>query len=391
MARALGIDPGTRSFDLVLVDGERVVWEKSIETTAIAKDPTVLLKAISEAGEYDLITGPSGYGTPVVCNEDIVDPRVFALEILLLTPSSDVEEGVRKGDPGIMVYKALADIVEALWKNREKVCYIPSVVLLPTIPRYRKINKLDMGTADKMAIAVLGVYDQSRRHGIDYSEASFILVEMGFGYNAVIGVSNGRIIDGLGGTLTPTGFLTIGPIDAELVVAGRSWSRTDVFHGGVADICRTYSIEELLEKRNKDSLCSDAYESMLESIVRNVKSVNHVVKKPREILLSGRLTRYKEVYNDVASRLSEIAPVEKIRGLPGARVSKEAAQGYAIVGEGLSGGVFKQLIEYMKIPMARGTILDNVYHPRLEAAKKRLREAYRRSLARGALERIGVV
>ncbi len=390
MAKALGIDPGTQSFDLVLVDGERVIWEKSIDTSKIARDPMILIEAVNEAGEYDLVAGPSGYGTPIVCNEDIVDPRVFALEILLLTPSSDVEEGVRRGDPGMMVYKALADVVEALWRSEEKVCYIPSVILLPTVPRHRKINKLDMGTADKMAIAVLGVYDQAKRLEISYDDVSFILVEMGFGYNAVIGVENGRIVDGLGGTLTPTGFLTIGPIDAELAVSGRTWSRTDVFHGGVADICGTYSIEEFLKKKDKESVCSDAYESMMESLVKNAKAVNHVVRKPREILISGRLTRYKEIYKDLTNRLSEIAHVSKIQGLPGAKISKEAAQGYAIIGEGIAGGVFNSLIKHMKIHEAKGTVLDYVYHPRLEDARKRIYEAYKKSVKRNALKNIGV-
>lgn len=390
MARALGIDPGTKSFDLVLVDGERVVWEESIETSDIARDPMKLVEGIEEAGDYDLIAGPSGYGTPIVCNEDIVDPRTFALEILLLTPSSDVEEGVKKSDPGMMVYKALADVVEALWRTRRRVCYIPSVILLPTIPRYRKINKLDMGTADKMAIAVLGVYDQARRLGIDYSKTSFILVEMGYGYNAVIGVKEGRIVDGLGGTLTPTGFLTIGPIDAELVVAGRNWSRLDVFHGGASDICSTYSVEEFLEKKDKDSICSDAYESMMESIVKNVHAISYSVKKPREIIISGRLTRYKEVREDLTSRLSEIAPVARIKGLPGAKISKEAAQGYAVVGEGIAGGFFKKLVEHMKILEARGTTMDYAYHPRLRGARQRVYRAYSTSVKKEVLVKIGV-
>ncbi len=74
MAKALGIDPGTGSFDLVLISEDKVVWEKSIPTIEIARSPKVLLDAIREAGEVDIIAGLSGYGTPIVCNKDIIDP-----------------------------------------------------------------------------------------------------------------------------------------------------------------------------------------------------------------------------------------------------------------------------------------------------------------------------
>ncbi|RLG83834.1 MAG: DUF1464 domain-containing protein [Thermoprotei archaeon] len=388
MARALGIDPGTKSFDLVVIDNDRVVWEKSIETADIARDPKVLIEAIEEAGRVDLIAGPSGYGTPIVCNEDIIDPYTFALEILLLTRREDIEEGMERGEPGIAVYKAIADTVAVLWEKRARVCYIPSVILLPTVPRYRKINRIDMGTADKMAIAVLGVFDQSRRLGISYEETSFILIEMGYGYNAVLAIDHGRIVDGYGGTLVPTGFLTIGSIDAEVVVAGRSWSRSDVFYGGVSTICNEYSVEKALEKALREETCRDAFKNMYESIVRIVYAINKSLEKPREIILSGRLSRVPEIREAIEKLLEDIAPVTKIQGLPGARISKEAAQGYATVGEGIAHGFFHDLIKHMGIDKARGTVFDYLYHPRLLMAKKRLLNAYMKSIRAESLRKI---
>ncbi len=388
MARALGIDPGTRSFDLVVVDNDRVVWERSIDTIEIARDPMVLVRAIEDAGEVDLIAGLSGYGTPVVCNEDILDPRTFALEVLLLTSREDLLDGVGRGGIGIAVYKALADAVAILWERGFRVCYIPSVILLPTVPRYRKINRVDMGTADKMAIAVLGVYDQSRRLGIDYGETSFILVEMGYGYNAVLGIDRGRIVDGFGGTLTPMGFLTIGSIDGEAVVAGRVWRRSDVFYGGVATICGEMDFEKALEKSSSDSLCRDAFQSMFDWIIGHVYAMRKSVPRPKEIILSGRLSRVKVIREFLEEALEDIAPVTRIDGLPGARVSKEAAQGYAIIGEGLAGGFFRDLINYMGIPRACGTVFNWLYHPRLASARERLLDAYRQSVRRERLKRI---
>jgi len=381
MVKGLGIDPGTMSFDIAVVENDRVVWEKSISTVEVAKNPSVLVKGVEEAGKVDVIAGPSGYGTPVVWNEDIIDPRVFATKILLLTDEEDIRRGVERGEFGMGVYDALTKVVVELWRRKLPVCYIPSVILLPTVPSYRKINKLDMGTADKMAIAVLAVYDQASRLGVDYGETSFILVEMGFGYNAVMAVNKGKIIDGLGGTLVPTGFLTVGPLDAELAVAGKMWERSDVFYGGVSTICRTLNVEEAVRKYVEEiEPFKSAFESMFESLEKSVRSLLVSLPDPKEIIISGRLTRMRDIRKEIERRLGKIAPVVKIKGLKGAKISKEAAQGYAIVAEGLGGGYFRKLIVHMEILKAKGTVMSWVHHPRLMKAKEELREAYRKSV-----------
>ena len=375
--KALGIDPGTRSFDLTVVDGEEVVWEDSIDTTAIAENPQSLIEAIEEANEVDIIVGPSGYGVPITFNRDIIDPRRFALEVLLLTRDEDLRSGVEKGELGIRVYEAIVKVVVDLWRRNLPVCYIPSCILLPTIPAYRKINKLDMGTADKMAVAALGVFDQSSREGVDYAEVNFILVEMGFGYNAAIAIDGGRIVDAVGGTLFQTSFLSMGAIDGEIAVMGREWIRSDVFHGGVADICGTLSLDEAVDEYERfEEPYYSAMESMLEGLEKTVRSLTSSVKEPREILLSGRYARHERLRNLVCERLGEIAPVRQLNDLPGAKISKEAAQGYAIIGEGIAGGVFSDLIKHMRIDEARGTVLNWVFHPRLKNAKEKLLKTY---------------
>ena len=379
--RALGIDPGTRSFDLTVIEGKRVVWEDSIDTPTVAERPEALVEAVEAAGEVDIIAGPSGYGVPVTFNQDIVDPYRFALEVLLLTREEDLKHGIELGELGIRVYEAITKIVSELWRRKLPVCYIPSCILLPTIPSHRKVNKLDMGTVDKMAIAVLGVFDQSTRYKIDYKEVSFILVELGFGYNAAIAVDKGVIIDGLGGTLIQTGFLTMGSIDGEIAVMGREWIRSDVFHGGVADICGTLSIDDALTRYEQDEETYVlAVESMLENIEKAVRSLTSSIENPREILLSGRYSRHPKFRKLIQERLGKIAPVRSLGTLPGAKISKEAAQGYAMIGEGIAGGELSSLIRHMRITEARGTVLSWVFHPRLKAAKENLVETYVKSV-----------
>ncbi len=380
MVKALGVDPGTKSFDIAVVEKDRVIAEKSIPTEDIAKDPSVLTKAIKELGDVDIIAGPSGYGSPVICNEDIKDPRKFALEVLLLTPREQLERGLKLGHIGISVYKALADVVEELWKERLNVCYIPSVILLPTVPIHRKLNKIDMGTADKLAVAALALHDHSSYYETDYNNASLIVVEMGYGYNAVIGIDRGKIVDGLGGTLVSPGFLTAGSLDLEVAAAGGTWERTDVFTGGVSAACNTLSIEEALKKRAHNDLCNEAFKAMIEGITKAVASIKLSVPNVREILLSGRLTRYPEIYDEISSVLQRFGRVRRLRGLRNAKISKEAGQGYALIGEGLMHGYFEKLVEHLEIRKAKGTTLDWLIHPRTEPFKKRIRKAYMESL-----------
>ncbi len=381
--KVVGIDPGTKSFDVVLIEEGEVIEEMSIDTSMVALNPRALIDLLRDL-EFDRVVAPSGYGVPPTLLEEVVDPHRFAVEVLLLSTDEEIDEGVRRGDVGAYVYRALSLIVEELWKSRTPAIFIPSVILLPTVPTWRKINRVDMGTADKLAVAALAVHDQSSRMGLSYDETSLVLVEMGYGYNAVIAVERGKIVDGLGGTASCMGFLTSGPLDAEIVAVSRRWSRVDVFHGGVADLCRVESLEKAFEKAwSGDELCSVAVESYLEGLVKSVASVmQSLSSKPREILLSGRYTRSEIIYERIVERLRRFeVPIRRIGLLKGALKSKEAAQGYAIVGEGLLGGVFAKLVKHMEIDRACGTVFSWVTHPRAALARNRVINAYLESVA----------
>ncbi len=379
MVRVVGIDPGTASFDLVLLDDGFIVDEKSIPTPDIARDPQILVDAVGEYENVDAIAGPSGYGVPVTWNKDIVDPRRFAVEVLLLSTEEQLAQGMAAGEIGIMVYQALALAVEEFWKAKLPVVYIPSVVLLPTVPFHRKLGRLDMGTADKMALTLLGIHTYSRDKGIDPRETDFIVVEMGYGYNAVMVVKKGRIVDGLGGTVCCRGFLTHGPMDLEHVVLGGEWGRSDVFYGGVATVASTEDPVAAWKEwsRGKEPAYS-IIESMLEElsrVVHGMASIHNV----NTILLSGRLSRVNEIRTSVLDRIADLN-VEPLGLLDGAKISKEAAQGYALVADGLMGGRYSHIVYMNRLSEAKGTVMDYAVHPRLVEAKKRIREAYKASV-----------
>ena len=71
MPRVAGVDPGTLSFDLcVLQDGEPVL-EQVFATGSLSEDSGLLIQALARHGPYDLIYGPSGYGLPLVAAADV--------------------------------------------------------------------------------------------------------------------------------------------------------------------------------------------------------------------------------------------------------------------------------------------------------------------------------
>lgn len=376
MPRVLGIDPGTKSFDLCGLENGEVYYEEVLDTLELARNPELLIEAVEKALPVDLIAGPSGYGVEVthLKDLDIKNLEDWYLTYILLLKREDLEAALKRGDPGIMVYSAMTKTALEMKRRDWPVCYIPGVINLPTVPTHRKLNKLDMGTVDKMCICVLGVYDQARRLKIPYSEVSFILVEMGFGYNAILGVDGGKIVDGVGGTTGGMGFLTSGGMDVELVQLVGRWEKSDVFAGGAATVSGKSSPEEVVIGTDEGSKI--AWKAMIEGVKKNVSSMMVSVQRPREILISGRLTRVKKVEGELMRGLRRFAPVRRVGWLRGVKKVKEAAQGYAMVADGLSGGKFSSLIEWMEIKRARGTVLDFIYHPKGVLAMKELKKSF---------------
>ncbi|MEM1981064.1 MAG: DUF1464 family protein [Candidatus Hadarchaeales archaeon] len=369
MARVLGIDPGTKSMDLCGLEDGRVVYERSLDNAELVKRPGLFREAVEEALPVDLIAGPSGYGVELTRIEEVPEERFeqWYYNYILLTSKEEVLKAIEEGLFGAILYKNMTEACLWMRKERLPVVFIPSVVELPTVPEFRKVNKLDMGTADKMAVAVLGVHCQASRLGIPYREVSFILIELGFGYNAVIGVEGGRIVDGIGGTTFPgIGFLTASSLDGELVQMVGKWERGDVFVGGAATITGEMDPERFVE--GKGERFELAFEAMMEGIEKAVASMRVSVKEPRELLISGRLTRIRRIREELERRLGE---VKEVGGLEGAKLTKETAQGYAVVADGLAGGRFRELVEWMGIGKAKGTALDHLYHPKARGIRER--------------------
>ena len=343
MVRVIGIDPGTKSFDFCGLDDEKVILDISISTGDIVKEPELLSNIIKDT-KADLVVGPSGFGIPITNIKDIGERELFLMSL------------IKKDDKKSIL--GLRNSVNRMKKNKLPVFFTPGVIHLPTVPYYRKLNKVDMGTADKLCCAALGIRDQALKYDIGYSETSFILLELGYGYTAAVAVNKGKIVDGIGGSTGNIGFLSLGGMDSELAYLLGGFNKDLVFKGGVEKLAKTP--EELME--NEDAL--NAYlEGAIKDVLQLTASVN-----PREILVSGRISRVEGLFEELRRRL-DIAPLRRIEGFMTKNV-KEAAQGAAIIANGLAGGNFSGLIELMQIKEATGTSLDYILLPEIEALKK---------------------
>ncbi|MFC1966476.1 DUF1464 family protein [Chloroflexota bacterium] len=349
--RIIGVDPGTGSFDFFGMEGEECILDTSVPVPDVAQNPEVLLDTVRSVFPLDGIVGPSGYGLPVTQIQDITER-----ELTLMVPD----------DKSIPLYDGIRMVLRMMKDKGFPVYFTPGGIHLQTVPAYRKANRMDMGTADKVCCVALAIRDQAEHYGIVYKETSFILVEVGYAFNAVMAVDGGKIVDGLGGTLGGPGFITMGSMDAELAVRLGDFPGAVLFSGGAKDASGKDDLtpEEMAREQGK---YSSSWNMMLESIVKGVAAMTVAVERPREILLSGRLSGITEVTEALTTRLSRLGEVRKVGRR--ARIAKEAAEGAYIIGEGLLGGKYKGIVDSLQLRQAKGTMFDYILLKGVELAK----------------------
>ncbi len=329
--RVAGTDPGTSSLDVIVLDDGAVRDQSRFSPEQLQADPCAPVEWLRRRGPFDLIAGPSGYGAPLVRAEGCTD-RDLALMTL-----------VRPGDEGRRGVAGFSALLRALRTSGLPVVFLPGVIHLPSVPAHRKINRIDLGTADKLCAAALALH----RLGIAYDNVSACVVEMGSAFTACIVIEGGRIVDGLGGTCGPVGWGAAGAWDGELAYLLSPLEKRDLFAGGVTSVADAALGRRLFR----------------ESLVRAVAGLRAVTAF-EHVVLSGRLTEAEpELCTRVAADLAPFGAVVRPDGLPEAWV-KAAAQGAALLADGLAGGIFAPLVERLRLREATGTVLDGLSHPR---------------------------
>ena len=349
MPRVIGIDPGTLTFDLCgLEDGQPflAVSEPS-ETT---RDPRRFVDRLTAALPLDLIAAPSGYGLPLVALAEVSE-RDLDLFILVRPEDRDDPELVGALRPMIRLMRALG----------LPGVFLPGVVHLSTVPAHRKVNRIDLGTADKVCVAALGIWDQANRLRVAPSETAFILVELGGAFTAGLAVQDGQIVDGIGGAAGGLGYRGLGTLDGEVAYVLGKVSKSVLFTGGAAFIAGTPDLapEQWPERVSSDARARTAWWAFVENVEKMVSSLRVSVPEPREVLLSGRLSHIVGIARVLKERLGRVAPVSVLTGF--VTGCKEGAQGAAILADGLAGGPNAALVETLGLRTASGTVLDHLY------------------------------
>ena len=346
MPRVIGIDPGTVSLDLCgLADG-RVDLDLSFRTEEALADPERFIAMLTAAGPPDLIAGPSGYGLPLARASDLSDEDL-CLAFL-----------ARRGEGGGI--GGLRRFARLLGGSGLPVVFTPGVIHLDTVPAHRKINRIDLGTADKLAVAALAIEQQHQRTGRPLDEISLIVLELGGAFTAALAVHRGQVVDGLGGTSGPIGWRAAGALDGEVVyLAGGPVDKAFLFQGGVETVALSGPGGRL-----------NAVEAYLEGAAKAVHLLRCSAPAADEVLVSGRAAADADLVDRLAGMLTGVATV---RPLPGfAVVAKQGAQGAALIADGLAGGRCAPLVRHLRIREAGGSVLDHLHVIAPEAARRRL-------------------
>jgi predicted butyrate kinase (DUF1464 family) len=330
------MDPGTSSLDVLALAEGQVVAQERFSPQQLKSNPSLPAAWLQDHGPFDLIAGPSGYGLPLVSAWQCTER-----ELRLMALVRPDERGNAGGVDGF------TSLVCCLANSSLPVVFLPGVIHLPTVPAHRKINRIDLGTPDKLCVVALALAQRTQERAIALDAYHGCLVELGTVFAACIVLREGRIVHGLGGSLGPPGWAASGGCDAELAYLMSPWVKKDVFVGGVLSAA--------------DARLGQSW--FREELVRAVAGLKSVTDFD-EIVLSGRLL---EVEPDVAAQveadLERLAPVVRLKPLAGACV-KHAAQGAAVLADGLAGGSWAGLVEHLEIRKSAGSVLDYLSHPR---------------------------
>lgn len=357
--RVIGIDPGTVSIDLCGLHDGRVFLDQSLPTREALADPARLIALLESSRPLDLVAGPSGYGLPMKRARDLTD--------------TDVQLAYLADDDGGGGIGGLRTLARALAASELPVVFTPGVVHLHSVPAHRKVNRVDMGTADKVCAAALAVRDQAWRRDCAVGDVSLILLELGGAFSAALAVERGQIVDGLGGTSGPMGVAAPGALDGEVAFLAGTVTKRMLFGGGAAAAAGEpdAGIESLAALDTPRGRV--AWQAYIESAVKAVATLRVSAPSAREVVISGRAARIARLREELAHRLGDVAPQLAVHVLRGfASCAKQAAQGAALVADGLAGGAEAELVETMGLTRASGTALDHLIVIAPAAARQRL-------------------
>jgi predicted butyrate kinase (DUF1464 family) len=250
----------------------------------------------------------------------------------------------------------MRSLLRALTHSGLPVVFGPGVIHLPSVPRHRKYNRIDLGTADKVCAAAFAIVDQSVRHAIALPQTSMVLLELGGAFTAALAIAGGEIVDGMGGSSGPLGVRAAGALDGEVAyLLGPALRKDTLFSGGALDPAGTLHITDL-HALWRDPAYAEGWTALLEAAAKAVRGLLVAVPAPRELVVSGRLARLPDLVGALAATLGDIAPVTALTRTR----SSAAAYGAALLADALAGGRNAALAEVLRLRESSGSVLDHL-------------------------------
>jgi predicted butyrate kinase (DUF1464 family) len=332
VVRVIGSDPGTSSLDLLLLEDGVVVDQARWLPAELRDSPEALVRRLRDWAPVDLVAAPSGYGLPLVRGEDLTEDQLDQMSL--------VRPDQRGKLDGLIGFRAC---VRAFVRSGLPIVFLPGGRHLATIPLHRKANAVDLGTADKIAVAALALwFDAEECGGCDRS--TFALAEIGSAFSALLVVDRGRLVDASAGTRGPIGLRSRGFWDGEIAYWNGPLSKDDLFRGGLADL---------------GAIGLDAFRECLAKHAAGLRAVTPFTR----IYLSGRGLEQPEIAQAASDALGPLARLAPLANLAGAWV-KHAAQGSAVLADALAGGRFAGLAAALELRSASGSVWEVLAPPR---------------------------
>ena len=167
------------------------------------------------------------------------------------------------------------------------------------------------------------------------------------------------------------GARSAGALDGEVAYLAGQVTKSLLFRGGALDVRGDDATADAFAERGTERALV-AWDAYVEGALKAVATLLVSVPRPREVVISGRMSRIAAVREALVERLERLGGIT-VRVLAGfATVAKEAAQGAALVADGLAGGVHASLVETMGLRESRGTVLDHLRVISPAAARQRL-------------------
>ena len=293
MPRVIGIDPGTVSVDVCGLDDGRsssIVRCRPPRRWRTHPCSSGLLEDAHRSAPLDLVAGPSGYGLPIVDARRLTDN-----DLRLAYLAADGEPGGIGG---------LRSLMRELARLPIPIVLTPGVVHLPTVPAHRKVNRVDMGTADKVCVAALAIREHARGTAARERDASFILARARRRVHGGAGHPGRRHCRWRGRIVRPDRRAGGGGTRRRGGVSRRHRVQTDAVLRRSRGDCRNAGRAGRGIGGPRTDRGRLAWEAYLESAVKAVVSLAVSAPRAREVIVSGRFARIASVRDELTRRLA---------------------------------------------------------------------------------------